>query len=272
MNYALALEGVGRPVEALAEFERAVELGPYAFAYLNLGHAHVRRGNMDEGVSHLRKAVSLWPGSPETRLYLGYGLGRAGKIGEAEAEFREALRLRPNFMKAYRYLADFYERQGRWKDAVTTLQRLLAVDPSQSSVQARIQRLSTENPSPDSVQITRLFQGAFSLQKQGKRELAIQRYEKLLAHVPNHRQGTFNLAFAYMNSDDGDDWSRSEVLFKRVLEIDPEYTEAIHRLATVYWKLGQRDQAMAYDRTYLTQGRHLDLKKRSEERLHQGGV
>ena len=141
MNYALALESMGRPVEALAEFEQAVELGPYAFAYLNLGLAHVKRGNMDEGVSHLRHAVSLWPGSPDTRLYLGYGLGRAGKIGEAEAEFREALRLRPNYMKAYRYLADFYERQGRWKDAVATLQRLLALDPSQSAVQARIQRL-----------------------------------------------------------------------------------------------------------------------------------
>ncbi len=149
MNYALALESAGRPVEALAEFERAVELGPYAFAYLNLGLAQVKRGHMDDGIAHLRHAVSLWPRSPETRLYLGYGLGRAGKIGEAEAEFREALRLRPNFMKAYRFLADFYERQGRWNDAVTTLQHLLAIDPSQSSVQARIQRLQQGRAAPD---------------------------------------------------------------------------------------------------------------------------
>ena len=272
MNYALALDSVGRPVEALAEFERAVELGPYAFAYLNLGLAQVKRGNMDDGLLHLRKAVRLWPGSPETRLYLGYGLGRVGKIREAEAEFREALRLRPNFMKAHRYLADFYEGQGRWNDAVAALQHLLALDPKQSSVQARIQRLSNNDPSSDSVQITRLFQGAFSLQKQGKRELAIQRYETLLTHAPNHRQGMFNLAFAYMNSDDAGEWSRSEVLFKRVLEIDPDYTEAIYRLATVHWKLGQRDQAMAYDRAYLARGGHRDLRKRSEERLQQGGV
>ena len=62
MNYALALEGMGRSVEALAEFERAVELGPYAFAYLNLGLAQVKRGHMAEGISHLRTAVTLWPG------------------------------------------------------------------------------------------------------------------------------------------------------------------------------------------------------------------
>ena len=43
MNYALALESAGRPVEALAEFEQAVELGPYAFAYLNLGLAQPQR-------------------------------------------------------------------------------------------------------------------------------------------------------------------------------------------------------------------------------------
>ncbi|HIO21034.1 MAG TPA: tetratricopeptide repeat protein [Nitrospirales bacterium] len=148
MNYALALENAGRPVEALAEFEQAVELGPYAFAYLNLGLAHVKRGNIDEGLSHLRHAVGLWPGSPETRLYLGYGFQQAGQIGEAEAEYREALRLGPDFMKAYRYLADFYEKQARWNDAVTTWQQLLAIDPSQSSVQARIQWLQQDRAAP----------------------------------------------------------------------------------------------------------------------------
>jgi len=51
-------------------------------------------------------------------------------------------------MKAYRYLADFYEKQARWNDAVTTWQQLLAIDPSQSSVQARIQWLQQDRTAP----------------------------------------------------------------------------------------------------------------------------
>jgi tetratricopeptide (TPR) repeat protein len=115
-----------------------VELGPYAYAFasLNLGLGQVKRGHTGMGLFHLRTAVCLWPTSPDTHLYLGYGLGRTGNIQEAEEEFCKGLRLRPNFMKAHRYLADFYERQGRWKDAVTTLGGLLALDPNQSTVQA----------------------------------------------------------------------------------------------------------------------------------------
>ena len=68
MNYGLALEDEGRGEEALFQFKEAVELGSYAWAHLNLGHAYVRRRDYKQGLEHLRRAVSLWPSLPEAHL------------------------------------------------------------------------------------------------------------------------------------------------------------------------------------------------------------
>lgn len=116
-----------------------------------------------------------------------------------------------------------------------------------------------------------LFDQAFAAQRAGRRDECIGLYERLLALAPRHRQGTFNLAYAYRYGDSAEDWNRSVALFQRVLEIDPGYSEAIHHLAAVYWKLERREEAIRYDRLYLEEGEHEDLKAASRRRLAGAG-
>jgi tetratricopeptide (TPR) repeat protein len=246
MNYALALEAAGRSEEALAHFERAVELGPYAFPHLNLGNALVRRGDYDRGLSHLRQAVRLWPSLPEAHLYLGYGLSKAGFVEEAEKEMLTALELRSDYLKGYKFIAEFYEKQGESDQAFAAYQRL--------------RDLGTRDPDV-------LFKLGFAYQKRGDRDQAIQTYEKLLTIAPNHRQGNFNLAYAYKNGVSPEEWARSAALFRKVLEIDPTYYEALHHLATTQWNLGNETEAARYDSLYLQRGQHPSLKSVSKERL-----
>ena len=139
----------GEPTRALFQFEEAVRLGPYAYAHLSLGFAHVKRHSIDKGLAHLRTAVRLWPGLPEAHLYLAYGLGENGNIAEAEQEFRQALKLRPNYLKGYRFLATFYEKQGRLSDAILTLKKLQALDPGQVWVGNRIALLQNRAQAAD---------------------------------------------------------------------------------------------------------------------------
>ena len=246
MNYALALEEAGRSEEALAQFEKAVELGSYAFPHLNLGNALITRGEYERGLSHLRKAVDLWPDLPETRLYLGYGLSRAGLVEEAEKEMLAALDLRPDYLKGHQFIARLYEEQGESDKAFAAYQRL--------------QDLGERDPEF-------LFNLGFAHQKRGDREQAIRVYEELLAIEPDHRQGNFNLAYEYKNGDSPEEWSRSAVLFDRVLTIDPAYHEALHHLATTQWNLGNESEAARYDSLYMERGQHQSLKIVSQERL-----
>lgn len=246
MNYALALEETGRSEEALAQFEKAVELGSYAFPHLNLGNALINRGDYDRGLSHLRQAVNLWPSLPEAHLYLGYGLSRAGRVEEAEKQMLTALDQRPDYLKGHQFIARFYDEQGEADKALAAYQRL--------------HDLGTRDPGV-------LFNLGFAYQKQGDREQAIRVYEELLTAAPNHRQGNFNLAYAYKNGDSAEEWRRGAALFRRVLEIDPAYDEALHHLATTQWNLGNAAEAAKYDSLYVQRGQHAGLKIVSQERL-----
>ena len=40
-------------------------------------------------------------------------------------------------------------------------------------------------------------------------------------------------------------------------------------LASIYWKLGQRDNAIRYDRLYVERGSHAHLKELSRKRLRE---
>jgi superkiller protein 3 len=264
MNYALALENAGRAEEALVEFKNAVERGPYAWAYLNLGLAQVRRGLAEEGETNLRRAVSLWPDSPETNYYLGVGLMRLGKVDEAEQSFKHSLELRSNYLLAYRSLGQLYEQQGQVEQAIASYQKLVELDPGQAAAVDRIDKLRENG---GDVQALAVFREAFAAQRDGRRDETIRLYEDLLKIDPRHRQGNFNLAFAYLDGTTPEDWKRAADLFGRVLEIDPNYTEAAHRLATAYGRLGERDEAVRWDKHYLQGETHPALADLSRRRL-----
>lgn len=297
MNYGLALEDEGRSDEAFEQFKKAVELFPGAYSHINLGLAYIRREAFQEGIFHLRQAVELWPDLPEAHLYLAYGLEKNGRIQDAEKEYLWAIRLRANYLKGYRLLGEFYERQGKPRDARQAYQKLVELDPSQAWAQERLNRLTPQRPEDLDSHFERgfqqlsagnyseavasfteayqeyakdpdlLFNLAFSHQKLGNRTEAIKYYEELLQVTPAHVKGNFNLAYAYRDGTSAHDWSRSALLFKNVLKHDPGYSVAMFHLATVYWKLGNETEARRYDELYLKHGVHEDLKRRSQSRL-----
>jgi len=297
MNYGLALEDQGRSDDAFEQFKKAVELFPGAYSHINLGLAYIRRDDFQEGLFHLRQAVELWPDLPEAHLYLAYGLEKNGRIQDAEKEYLWAIRLRANYLKGYRLLGEFYERQGKPRDARQAYQKLVELDPSQAWAQERLNRLTPQRPEDLDSHFERgfqqlsagnyseavasfteayqeyakdpdlLFNLAFSHQKLGNRTEAIKYYEELLQVTPAHVKGNFNLAYAYRDGTSAHDWSRSALLFKNVLKHDPGYSVAMFHLATVYWKLGNETEARRYDELYLKHGVHEDLKRRSQSRL-----
>jgi tetratricopeptide (TPR) repeat protein len=167
-------------------------------------------------------------------------------LEEAEKEMLAALDLRPDYLKGLQFIARFYEEQGEADKALAAYQRLYD--------------LGARDPGF-------LFKLGFAHQKRGDREQAIRIYEELLAIAPDHRQGNFNLAYAYKNGDSPDEWSRSATLFRQVLSIDPTYHEALHHLATTQWNLGNEAEAAEYDSLYMEQGKHPSLKSVSRERL-----
>jgi tetratricopeptide (TPR) repeat protein len=247
MNYALALDRADRADEALAEFQLAVERGPYAYPHMNLGMAYVRRGESLLGMEHLQTAVRLWPESPETHYFYALGLEQVGELEDAELQLHEALALRPVYSGAQRALVSVQLARGSFEPTLDNYEILIALAPERAP--------------------PHLFELAFGLQRDARLAEATPVYQQLLTLAPTHRQGTFNLAHAYMQSRDDDDLRRSIALFRKVLEIDSTYTEALFHLASLHWKLGDAVEAAALDREYLERGNHRDLRRQSQQRL-----
>lgn len=252
MNYGLALQQEGRDAEAFDAIERAVEMDNNAWSNINLGLAHLRRGNAEQGLFHLAKAVELWPSLPEAHYYHARGLEQLGQLQAAVEEFRTAIALRPGYQRAEESLATVLARLGEPDGAASR-------DVQSSDVNVAPTAFNTETAAT--------FQRAWQVQKAGERLEAIRLYGDLLQLDRDHVQGTFNLAYAYLQGTTRDDWRRSAELFQRVMELDPDYEEAIYRLASALWKLEKVEEAARMDRLYLTRRPHPDLARQSRERL-----
>lgn len=90
-GYAMLLQRLNHPA-AIEVAEKAVKLAPADAEFVDkLGWILVRRGQLDNGIRHLRDARLRQPNSPEIRYHLAYALNQSGRIGEARDELSAAL-------------------------------------------------------------------------------------------------------------------------------------------------------------------------------------
>ena len=143
MYHGQALDAADRPDEAIAAFERAVELGRYAFAHVNLGAAYVRRGRVPDALPHLRTAVELWPTLPDARLYLGWALRKSGDLAGAAVEVERAIELRPRYILALEELALVRQALGQVSEERAALRKILAMAPEHATSLARLKALES---------------------------------------------------------------------------------------------------------------------------------
>jgi tetratricopeptide (TPR) repeat protein len=98
-----ALRDIGRYGEALADFNRALELNPgFAGAYFGRGYMYCAfLGKTDSALADLGRAVALAPRMPDAWNALGIAEGMKGNWDAAVSSFTRAIGLKPDFVEAY---------------------------------------------------------------------------------------------------------------------------------------------------------------------------
>lgn len=112
-NLGFAKLAVGKPDEAIALLERAIQMSPLdprldpmlAVWHSRIGLAQMYMGQSIRAVSTLRKALALNPELPWVHFYLGAALALRGEIEEARASLTEAKRLSADLASIGRYKA-----------------------------------------------------------------------------------------------------------------------------------------------------------------------
>lgn len=126
-------------VGAEREYRRALELNPgHVPTHLRYGAYLMGIRRTDEGLGMLKRGVELDPLSMIMRALLAYGYYLARQFDRAIELCRSTLDLDPNFWWTHWSLGETYRATGLAADAVTHLERALALSPANAFVEGAL--------------------------------------------------------------------------------------------------------------------------------------
>ena len=127
---------------------------PSSLAFLELGEALRRRGQLDAAYKVARGGVSRYPALADAHDLLGRILGDQGDLAGAFDAWAEALRLDPMRIGALKGIAFLYFRAGDVPAAVDHLRRAAEIDPDDISIRQAIERVRSSPPSSTTSEIS----------------------------------------------------------------------------------------------------------------------
>lgn len=109
---------------------RALELDPRSPDVLGtMGHLHMSLGRPAEAVREFQRALKLKRDHPDALLGLSEAYEMAGKLSEAEEACRTAIAQRPNFWGGYNRLGILHFSQGQYERAIEPWKRVVELTP-----------------------------------------------------------------------------------------------------------------------------------------------
>src|SRR5438552_2250792 len=205
-------------------------------AHNNLGYLFLRRGELDEAISHFETALKIRSGNASAHYNLGgaliennlaTALARKGLLGEAIGHYEKAAKLRPDYGDAYFNLGSVLFRQGRIGEAIAQWQKALATQPSDAGFHT-------------------VLGNAFL--KSGLQKDAIAEYEHAARISPQDPLARSNLAWLLATSSDASirDGNRAIELAEQAVQLsggkDPTY---LRTLAAACAESGRFAEAIA---------------------------
>jgi eukaryotic-like serine/threonine-protein kinase len=126
----------GKNAEAIAEFNRTVELAPNSDeAYRRLGNAYVKSKNKELALRNLLKATEVNPYSYTNHNALGLAYLEFGDSEKALETFKKVTHLEPDYAGGYTNLGNVYYRQGKWTECIPFFKKALELEQSARSFQ-----------------------------------------------------------------------------------------------------------------------------------------
>ncbi len=215
----------GKNSEADALFLQAIANDPKnANALADLGMLRLKIGNDDHALSNLQKAVSLEPESASLRVDLGVGLEHQANRPEAFREFSEAVRLDQDLAAAHYNLGRMLFEDGKYPEADKELRTAVRLQPNYASA---------------------LYYLAVTAHQQDQEDRSTELLKKVIALRPDNADAQYLLG---QNLEHAGDVRGAVEHWKAAIQVDPNYSAALHNLARALTKLHDPGAKIYQDR------------------------
>ncbi|NJK76335.1 MAG: tetratricopeptide repeat protein [Microcoleus sp. SU_5_6] len=191
----------GKIKEAIAACQKALKIRPdFIHAYVTLGNALQSEGKIEAAIRSYSQALEYQPNFAEVRANIGSMYFKMGRLEEAIVHYQQAIALSPNLAGAHWNLGKVYHKAGNTAAAIACFKR-------------------TSELNPQLVGADFHFNLANRLFSQGKRDEAIESYEKAIAIKPDWAEAYANIGSARSQQGNID---AAITYYQKALALKPE--------------------------------------------------
>lgn len=117
-----------------------------AFAYMNLGSAYARSGQLDQAVAALQRSIEMQGDSPtgEARFLLGLARYEQGDVEACLRLCDEAMQIAPDLAGVNHFVGQVFESLGQYDRALFHYRQELAINANNEAVKQAMMRLEGE--------------------------------------------------------------------------------------------------------------------------------
>jgi tetratricopeptide (TPR) repeat protein len=197
----------------------------------------------DKSINMFEYATKLEPDSVDTYKNLAFVYMGAGENDKAIEPLQKMIKLDKS-LDGYKYLGEIYYNQG-----ILQKQQYSSTHNSQDSVQA-IENFNNaikvleegRELYPDNPEILLTLSNSYI--NAGKADVALSSFKSLVAKDPDNKYYHYNYGVLLLGKND---YENAVDQFKKAIDLDSEYQNAIYNLAVTYVKWGTAINKMAED-------------------------
>ena len=225
-NRGFALEDIGHHEEALATYDRAIQLGP------DITDTHVHRGvvlkhlgRYEEALAALDRAIQISPNVATPHSNRSIVLEQLGRYEEALAACDRAIQIDPNVATPHSSRGSILLILGRNEEALTALERAIQIDPNDAGTHSNL--------------------GAV-LKTLGRYEEALAAFDHAIQIDPNNDIALYNRGVILIHLHR---YEEALAVFDRIVQIYPDQSDMHSSRGVILFLLHRYEAALAaYDR------------------------
>lgn len=231
---------------AIKTLELATMIRPEApEAYINLGVAYSNKGEPEKAIEAYRKALELQPGQKDAMLNLASVLTTQERYGEAGEIYAEYLEGNPDAMEVRQNLAAIFLRAALELDVqASSAAEGKKQELTQKAVEYRQRAHQVYRDLLDSeqtVDAATYFNAGLALYQAGEYVEAARAFNKVIELNPEDTEAYELVGAAYLMAED---FEQATAALEKLVELIPNDADAWNNLGIAYSQLGRKEKAL----------------------------